>query len=71
MFAPSTWRAAWAIVFVAIMGLADALLVAWWRGSVWGVVIAASTITGLIACAAWGAWRSPGARTSRPHRVRG
>ena len=41
------------IVFTAIMGLADAWLVAWSIGSVWGTGAAAGTVIGLMLSIAW------------------
>ncbi len=41
------------IVFMALMGLADAWLVAWWIGSGWGIAVAAGTIVGLTLSIGW------------------
>ena len=41
------------VVFTVTMALADAWLVAWWIGSVWGMAIAAGTIVGLMVSIAW------------------
>jgi hypothetical protein len=53
IYMPSIWGAAALIVFTAMMGLADALLVAWWVGSVWGTAGAAGAIVGLVISIAW------------------
>jgi hypothetical protein len=53
IYTPSIWGAAALIVFTAMMGLADALLVAWWVGSVWGTAGAAGAIVGLVISIAW------------------
>ena len=52
-YTPSVWSPAALIVFTAMMGLADALLVAWWVGSVWGMAWAAGAIAGLVISIAW------------------
>ena len=53
IYTPSIWGAAASIVFTAVMGLADALLVAWWIGSAWGQGVAAGAIVGLMLSVAW------------------
>lgn len=52
-FSPPISGAATLIVFTVILGLADAWLVAWWIGNVWGAVVAAGTIIGLMLSTAW------------------
>jgi hypothetical protein len=58
LYTPSIWGAAALIVFTAMMGLADALLVAWWVGSVWGTAGAAGAIVGLVISIAWNPWQA-------------
>ena len=53
IYIPSVWGVATLVVFTAIMGLADAWLVAWLVGSVWGTAVAAGTIVGLMLSIAW------------------
>jgi hypothetical protein len=53
IYTPSIWGAAALIVFTAMMGLADGLLVAWWIGSAWGLGVAAGAIVGLMLSVAW------------------
>jgi hypothetical protein len=53
IYTPSIWGAAALIVFTAMMGLADAWLVAWWIGSAWGLGVAAGAIVGLMLSVAW------------------
>jgi hypothetical protein len=50
---PRISGAALLIVFLMIMSFADLWLVAWWIGSVWGAVMAAGTIIGLMISIAW------------------
>lgn len=52
-FSPRISGAALLIVFTVVLGLADVWLVAWWIGSVWGAVVAAGTIVGLMLSIAW------------------
>ena len=44
--------ASW-VVFAAVMGLADALLAAWWVRSGWGVAISGAAIAGLLVYVVW------------------
>ena len=44
MYTPSIWRVAALLVFTATVGLADAWLVAWSIGSVWGTAAAAGCL---------------------------
>jgi hypothetical protein len=53
MYTPPIWQLAALLVFMATMGLADAGLVAWWIGSVWGTAAACGTIVGLAISVAW------------------
>jgi hypothetical protein len=53
IYTPSIWGAAALIVFTAMMGLTDALLVTWWIGSAWGLAVAAGAIVGIILSIAW------------------
>jgi hypothetical protein len=53
IFALSIWRLAALIVFTTLMGLADALLVAWWIGSAWGMAVTMGAIVGLILSTVW------------------
>lgn len=53
LYTPSIWGPAALIVFTAMMGLADALLVAWWLGSAWGLGVAAGAIVGLMLSVGW------------------
>ena len=41
------------IVFAAVMGLADALLAAWWVRSGWGMAMSGVAIAGLLVFVAW------------------
>ena len=41
------------IVFAAVMGLADALLTAWWVRSGWGMAMSGVAIAGLLVFVAW------------------
>ena len=41
------------IVFAAVMGLADALLTAWWVRSGWGMAMSGLAIAGLLVFVAW------------------
>jgi hypothetical protein len=52
-FRASSWRMGALIVFMAVMALADAWLVAWWIGSVWATAAAAGAIVGLMLSIAW------------------
>jgi Na+/H+-translocating membrane pyrophosphatase len=51
------------VAFTAMMGFADALLVAWLYGSAWGMAVSGGAILGLIVFIAW-TWR----HTPRPTR---
>ena len=53
MYTPSSWSAASGVVFMAIMGLADALLVAWLYGNVSGMAVSAGALLGLMISIAW------------------
>lgn len=53
IYTPSIWHVAALVVFTAVMGLADALLVAWWIRSVWGMAVTAGAIVGLMLSIAW------------------
>ncbi len=53
MYTPSRGPVALAIVCLAILGLADASVAAWWYGSAWGLAASAGAIIGLIISIAW------------------
>jgi hypothetical protein len=53
MYTPSAWRPASLVVFAAMMGLADALLVAWWTGTSWGLAASTGAMVGFILSIAW------------------
>ena len=41
------------VVFAVVMGLADALLTAWWVRSGWGMAMSGVAIAGLLVFVAW------------------
>jgi len=53
IYGHSTWRVAPLIVFTAIVGLADALLVAWWIRSPWGMAVIVGATLGLMLFVVW------------------
>jgi len=53
VYAHSMWRMAPLIVFTAIMGLADVLLVAWWIRSTWGMAVIVGATLGLMLLVVW------------------
>ncbi len=53
MYTPSSWGAASVVVFIAIMGLADALLVAWLYGNESGMAVSVGALLGLMISIAW------------------
>ena len=53
IYGHSTWRVVPLIVFTAIVGLADALLVAWWIRSTWGMAVIVGATLGLMLFVVW------------------
>jgi len=52
-YTPSTWSASAVAVFAAMMGLADAALIAWWMGSALGVALVIGVAVGIVLSIAW------------------